>query len=134
MKIVRIEDGRTRYDHEKITEEEVTKTTFRRTRRSRKGALDKPGSNGLEVDITMDRAVMWNQDAALTKSLLSTWDLVSHNREYTGHIQELEAATQRFTSSPKASSNRSSESPGKTIIEVDLTGEEKDCSPKVSVV
>ena len=77
---------------------------------------------------------MWNQDSVVTKNLLSLWDLVSQNREHTEHIQEVEAATQMLTSSPKASSNRSSESPGKTIIEVDLTGEENDCSPEVSVV
>ena len=115
------------------TEEEVTETTFHRTRRIRRGALDKSGSDSLEEDNTMDRAVMWNQDAAETKNLLSLWDLVSQNREYTEQIQELEAVTQMFTSSPKASSNRS-ESLAKTINEVDLTGDDNDCSPKVSVV
>ena len=61
------------------------------------------------------------------------WDLVSQNREYTEHIQELEAVTQMFPNSPKTRSNRS-ESLAKTIIKVDLTGEDNDCSPEVSVV
>ena len=104
-----LEDGRTQDDHEKIIEEEVAETTFQRTRRGvrrgvRRGALDKLGSDGLEEDNTLDRAVMWNQDAAEAKNLLSLWDLVSQNREYTVHIQELEAAMQMFTSSLKASS------------------------------
>ena len=87
-KIVRIEDVKTQDDHEKITEEQVTETKFHRTRQIGRGALDKSGSDSLEEDKTIDRAVMWNQDAAETKNLLSLWDLVSQNKEYTGHIQD----------------------------------------------
>ena len=76
----------------------------------------------------MDKALIWNQDAVETQDLLSLWDIVSHNREYAGNIQELEAATQMITSSPKTNCNRSSESPGETLIKVDLTGEENESS------
>ena len=89
--------------------------------------------DSLDEHNTIDKAVMWNQDIAETKNLLSLWDLLSQDREYSGHIRELDAANQIFTSSPKTRSNRS-ESPAKTIIEVDLTAEDNDCRPEVSVV
>ena len=93
-KIVRIEDCRTQEDVDKITEEKVTETTFHRTCRIRRGALDRSGSDSFDEDNYAARAVTWNQDAIETKDLLSIWDLVSQEKEYTGNIRELEAATQ----------------------------------------
>ena len=64
--------------------------------------------------------------------MLSIWDLISQEKGYTGNIKELEAATQMITSSPK-SGNRSN-SPVKSINEVDLTAEDDDNSQDVSVI
>ena len=101
-KIVRIEDCRTQDDVEKITEDEVTETTFHRTCRIRRGALDRSGSDSLDEDDYAARAVSWNKDTIETKNLLSIWDLVSQEKEYTGNIRELEAATQMLTSSTRS--------------------------------
>ena len=73
-KIVRFEDCRTQEDADKITEEEVTETTFHRTCRIRRGALDRPGSDSLDKDNYAARAVTCNQYAIETKNLLSIWD------------------------------------------------------------
>ena len=75
---------------------------------------------------------MWDQDAAETKNLISTWDLVIQDKELTGNIKELEAATHMITSSPKASSR--SVSPANSIIEVDLTAMDDDNSQEVSEI
>ena len=132
IKIVRIEDCKTQEDNDKITEEEVTETTFHRTCRIRRGALDRSGSNSIDKHNYAARAVTWNQDAIETKNLLSIWDLVSQENDYTGNIRELEAATQMLTSS--LSSKNCSNSPVKSIIEVDLTAKDDDGSQEVSVV
>ena len=116
----------------KITEEEVTETTFLRICRIRRGALDRSGSDSVDEDNYAARAVTWKQDAIETKNLLSIWDIVSQKKEYTGNIRELEVATKMLTSSPR-SGNRSN-SPVKSIIEVDLTAEDDDNSQDVSVI
>ena len=131
-KIVRVEDCKAQEEDDKITEEEVTETTFDRTCRIRRGALDRSGSDSLDDDNYAARPVIWNQDAFETKILLSIWDLVSQENDYTRNIRELEAVTQMLTSSPR-SANCSS-LPAKSIIEVDLTAENDDGSQKVSVV
>ena len=100
-KTVLIGDCRTQEESNKLTEEEITETTFHRTRRIRRGTLDRSGSDSFE-DSCAARAVMWDQDAEETKNLLSIWDLVSQDQEMSGNIKELEAASQMVTSSPRA--------------------------------
>ena len=102
-----------------------------KTGRIRRGALDRSGSDSLDKDNYAARAVTWNQDAIETKNLLSIWDLVSQEKEYSGNIRELEAATQMLTSSPR--SGNQSNSPVKSIIEIDLTAEDDDNNQDVSV-
>ena len=131
-KAVRIGDCRTQEESDKLTEEEITETTFHRTYRIRRGTLDKLGSDTFEEDNCAARAVMWDQDAEETKNLLSIWDLVSKDQEMSGNIKELEAATQMVTSSPRSGTR--SVSPTKSIIEVELTAEEDDQSQEVSEI
>ena len=118
-KTVRIGDCRTQEESDKLTEEEITETTFHRTCRIRRGTLERAGSDSFEEDSCAARAVMWDQDAEETKNLVSIWDLVSKDQEMSGNIKELEAVTQMVTSSPGAGAH--SASPTKSIIEVDLT-------------
>ena len=75
---------------------------------------------------------MWDQDAVETKNLISIWDLVSQDKEFTGNIRELEAATQMITSSPRSGTR--SISLAKSIIEVYLTAEDDDNSEDVSAI
>ena len=122
-KTVRIGDCRTQEESDKLTEEEITETTFHRTCRIRRGTLE---------DSCAARSVMWDQDAVETKNLLSIWDLVSKDQEMSGNIKELEAVTQMVTSSPRAGTH--SVSPTKSIIEVDLTAEDDNQSQEVSEI
>ena len=131
-KTVRIGDCRTHEESDKLTEEEITETTFYRTCRIRRGTLDRSGSDSFEEDSCAARSVMWDQDAEETKNLLSIWDLVSKDQEMSGNIKELEAVTQMVTSSPRAGTR--SVSPIKSIIEVDLTAEDDDQSQEVSEI
>ena len=131
-KMVRIGDCRTHEESHKLTEEEITEKTFHRTCRIRRGTLDRSGSDSFDEDNFAARPVIWDQDAAETKNLISIWDLVSQDKELTGNIKELEAATHMITSSPKAS-NRSV-SPANSIIEMDLTAEDDDNSQEVSEI
>ena len=85
-KMVRIKGCRTQEEREKLTEEEITETTFHRTCRIRRGTLDRSGSDSLDEDNFAARAVMWDQDAVETKNLISIWDLVSQDKELTGNI------------------------------------------------
>ena len=131
-KTVRIGDCRTQEESDKLTEEEITETTFHRTCRIRRGTLDRAGSDSFEEDSCAARSIMWDQDAEETKNLLSIWDLVSKDQEISGNIKELEAVTQMVTSSPRAGTR--SVSPTKSIIEVNLTAEDDDHSQKVSEI
>ena len=85
--MVRIEDCRTQEERDKLTEEEITETTFHRTCRIRRGTLDRSGSDSLDQDNFAARAVMWDQGAVETKNLISIWDLVSQDKEFTGNIR-----------------------------------------------
>ena len=58
--------------------------------------------------------------------------IVSQDKELTGNIRELEAATQMITKSPRSGTR--SISPAKSIIEVDLIAEDDDNSEHVSAV
>ena len=131
-KTVRIGDCRTQEESDKLTEAEITETTFHRTCRIRRGTLERAGSDSFEEDSCAARPVMWNQDAEETKNLLSIWDLVSKDQEMSGNIKELEAITQMVTSSPRAGTH--SDSQTKSIIEVDLTAEDDDLDQEVSEV
>ena len=117
-KTVRIGDCRTQEESEKLTEAEITETTFHRTCRIRRGALDRSGSDSFEEDSCTARAVVWDQIAEETKNLLSIWDLVSKDQEMSGNIKELEAVTQMVTSSPRAGTSSAAASPTRCIIEV----------------
>ena len=131
-KTVRIGDCRTQEESDKLTEEEITETTFHRTCRIRRGTLNRLGSDSFEEDSCAARSLMWDQDAEETKNLLSIWDLVSKDQEMSGNIKELEAVTQMVTSSPRAGTR--SVSPTKSNIEVDLTAEDDDQSQEVSEI
>ena len=131
-KNVRIKDCRTQEETDKLTDEEITETTFHRTCRIRRGTPYRSGSDSLDEDNFPAGAVIWDQDAVETKNLISIWDLVSQDKEFTGNIRELKAATQMITSSPR--SGTSSISPAKSIIEVDLTAEDDDNSEDVSAI
>ena len=131
-KTVRIGECRTQEESDRLTEEEITETTFHRTCRIRRGTLDRSGSDSFEEDNCAARSVMWDQDAQETKNLLSIWDLVSKDQEMSGSIKELEAVTQMVTNSPRAGTH--SVSPTKSIIEVDLTAEDDDHSQEVSEI
>ena len=131
-KTVRIGDCRTQEESDRLTEEEITETTFHRTCRIRRGTLDRSGSDSFEEDNCAARSVMWDQDAEETKNLLSILDLVSKDQEMSGSIKELEAVTQMVTSSPRAGTH--SVSPTKSIIEVELTAEDDDHSQEVSEI
>ena len=126
-KTVRIGDCRTQEESNKLTEAEITETTFHRTCRIRRGTLERAGSDSFEEDSCAARPVIWDQDAEETKNLLSIWDLVSKDQEMPGNIKELEAITQMVTSSPR-------DSPTKSIIEVDLTMEDDNLGQEVSKV
>ena len=125
-KMVRIEDCRTQEEMDKLTEEEITETTFHRTSRIRRETLDRSGSDSLDEDNFAARAVLWDQDAVETKNLISIWVLLIQDKEFTGNIRELEAATQMITSSPRSGTR--SISPAKSMIEEDLTAEDDDNS------
>ena len=131
-KTVRIGDCWTQEESDKLTEEEITETTFHRTCRIRRGTLDRVGSDSFEEDSCAARSVMWDQDAEETKNLISIWDLVSKDQEMSGNIKELESVTQMVTSSPRAGTR--SVSPTKSIIERDLTAEDDDQSQEVSEI
>ena len=62
-KMVRIEDCRTQEESDKLTEGEITETTFHRTCRIRRGTLDRSGSDSLYEDNFAARAVLWDQNA-----------------------------------------------------------------------
>ena len=126
-KTVRIGDCRTQEESDKLTEAEITETTFHRTCRIRRGTLERAGSDSFEEDSCAARPVIWDQDAEETKHLLSIWDLVSKDQEMPGNIKELEAITQMVTSSPI-------DSPTKSIKEVDLTAEDDDLGLEFSEV
>ena len=66
---MRIGDCRTQEVSDKLTEEEITETTFHRTCRIRRGTLERAGSDSFEEDSCAARAVMWDQDAEETKKL-----------------------------------------------------------------
>ena len=55
--MVRIGDCRTQEESDKLTEEEITETTFHRTCRIRRGTLDRSGSDSFEEDSCAARAV-----------------------------------------------------------------------------
>ena len=131
-KTVRIGDCKTQEESYKLTEEEITETTFHRTCRIRRGTLDRAGSDSFEEDSCAARSVKWDQDAKETKNLLCIWDLVSKDQQMSGNIKELEAVTQMVTSSPRAGTR--AVSPTKSIIEVDLTAEDDDQSQEVSEI
>ena len=57
-------DNRRTDNREKFTEEEVTETTFHRTCKIRRGALDKSGSESMEEDNAIARAVTWCEEEA----------------------------------------------------------------------
>ena len=127
-----IVDNLSRTNRRAIIFQEITETTFHRTCRIGRGTLDRSGSDSLDEDNFAARAVMWDQDAVKTKNLISIWDLVRQDKEFTGNIRELEAATQMITSSPRSGTR--SNSPAKSIIEVDLTAEDDDNSQDVSAI
>ena len=129
---MRIGDCRTQEEREKLTEEKITENTFHRTCRIRRGTLDRSGSDSLDEDNFAARAVLWDQDAVETKNLISIWDLVGQDKEFTGNIKELEVATQMITGSPRSGTR--SISPAKSIIESDLTAEDDDNSEDVSAI